>query len=330
MLPMLPTLLAAAATDAAAAAAPTADAAPAADAASRYGVDRCWKARTSASPGAFSVWGIVRDTHAEPAAANWTTLLSELRFGMRFERGVMGLVAGALLMACGGKVGEEAGERASGGTATGGVDRGDSGGIPTAEGGAGSAGATSAGGSSPITGSGGGLGGIPAKCVPGKTWCNGVCVDLQLDPLNCGLCGLACLPDDTCSGGVCTPPCAGGTVCGGSCVDLETDVRNCGACGNACPVDHTCVRGFCSCRPGLTDCGGECVDTLVDLGHCGGCGVTCPGIETCSAGACLCVGGAICAGTCVQTAIDPNNCGGCGIGCDDGVCVNGECVSAAP
>jgi hypothetical protein len=42
-----------------------------------------------------------------------------------------------------------------------------------------------------------------------ETACNGVCVDEQTDPSNCGTCGRACGSGSTCSGGQCSPV----TVC---------------------------------------------------------------------------------------------------------------------
>ena len=54
--------------------------------------------------------------------------------------------------------------------------------------------------------------GCPAA---GQRRCNGRCVDRLRDPQNCGACGNACRPSQTCSRGKCCPK---GTVnCNGSC-----------------------------------------------------------------------------------------------------------------
>ena len=125
------------------------------------------------------------------------------------------------------------------------------------------------------------------NCAPPFAFCDGVCVNLQTDPLNCGACGEECGVND-CTGGVCgeasaslqncAPPFA---VCGGACVDTSSDPLNCGACGVACAAGETCQQGACTatttnapalvCDAGLTDCGGTCVDLQTNDFHCGGC-----------------------------------------------------------
>jgi hypothetical protein len=76
---------------------------------------------------------------------------------------------------------------------------------------------------------------------------SGDCVDTANDPLNCGGCGNACSPNETCQAGQCgcpltTCPAGAGTVC----VDLSTDNANCGACGTLC--DYQCAAGQCGPR----------------------------------------------------------------------------------
>jgi hypothetical protein len=44
--------------------------------------------------------------------------------------------------------------------------------------------------------------GCVSPCEPGKTYCNGVCVDTDIDPYNCGGCGNFC-PTGLCNGGKC-------------------------------------------------------------------------------------------------------------------------------
>lgn len=42
-------------------------------------------------------------------------------------------------------------------------------------------------------------------CPPGETECSGLCVDLDLDAGNCGACGNACAPGESCRAGSCEP-----------------------------------------------------------------------------------------------------------------------------
>ena len=103
---------------------------------------------------------------------------------------------------------------------------------------------------------------VDAACVCTET-CDGGCVDLTLDPSNCGACGKMCIPGlEICSSSRCV---CGGSLCpipdgglgdagyivpdggpGGSpaaCVDTQSDPNNCGACGAAC--GYTCAGGGC-------------------------------------------------------------------------------------
>lgn len=79
--------------------------------------------------------------------------------------------------------------------------------------------------------------------------CNGVCVDLETDPENCGACGNAVDPSGSCVGG--QPTCNGAalTNCAGACVDTDSDANNCGACGKTCGIPlfapGTCRQGRC-------------------------------------------------------------------------------------
>ncbi len=88
------------------------------------------------------------------------------------------------------------------------------------------------------------------------------CSDLANDPLNCGGCGFACPPGQSCSQGACggTPAdCAHriggfcdldaglGYLCcpGVGCTNTETDASNCGTCGTICPAGMSCQSGSC-------------------------------------------------------------------------------------
>ena len=175
--------------------------------------------------------------------------------------------------------------------------------------------------------------------------------DLQNDPNNCGVCGLACSNDnqEMCVMGVCTSPpdppaCGpdGGTDCNGVCVDIQTDPANCGQCGQRCGIGELCAGGQCQidpsqCQPGETQCGASCVDISSDPSNCGECGLACannPDIqETCVGGVCTSSSPPsacppwqnLCNGACVNFLTDPRNCGGCGAICLSGFCSAGSC-----
>lgn len=122
---------------------------------------------------------------------------------------------------------------------------------------------------------------------------------------DCGTCGNACSPDQTCRQNssykwecACPP---GKTWCTDRCVDVAADALNCGACGRSCRTKGETAVG--SCKHGT--CAFECV---VGRGDCNG-----DLADECE----------------VNTASDPRNCGGCGIVCDavaGQACVGGRCV----
>ena len=88
--------------------------------------------------------------------------------------------------------------------------------------------------------------GAPIPCEIGETRCGDVCVRINSDPENCGLCGFVCDPMAVCSTGLCAPVCEAPLVaCGRSCVDLQTDADHCGTCGNVCATG-ICIDGLCS------------------------------------------------------------------------------------
>jgi hypothetical protein len=176
--------------------------------------------------------------------------------------------------------------------------------------------------------------------------CNGMCVDLQTDPKNCGACGVVCSPTSLCAGdaGGCEPcqgvqPAVCGQPGGQFCADLSNDNHNCGACSNVCGDLTQCVSGQCVC--GATTCGTACVDLQTDVNHCGGCDTPCTQppssdneIELCSAGHCTeqCIAPfADCDNnptngceTNLQTS--PTSCGVCSRTCNGGTCMSGLCV----
>ncbi len=87
-------------------------------------------------------------------------------------------------------------------------------------------------------------------CTPAFAECSGLCVDLQSDVDNCGVCGNTCNTGEVCSTGKCELICQVGlTNCNGACVNLETDDGNCGTCGNMCLGANTCQAGKCEAPP---------------------------------------------------------------------------------
>jgi hypothetical protein len=183
-----------------------------------------------------------------------------------------------------------------------------------------------------------------AQCDAGLTLCNGFCVDLLSDVVNCGSCEVVCGVGLTCQGGGCAEviqPCAAWqTDCGGVCVDLVTDALNCGVCGLECAYGESCAGGACqsACATGLSMCNGVCVDTATDPANCGGCGSlwACGTLQSCQGGACVGIeldaeageitlsceqmGLTDCGGVCVDLLTDHDNCGACGNSCYPGLC----------
>lgn len=141
-----------------------------------------------------------------------------------------------------------------------------------------------------------------------QSFCGDGCeTDLRFDDQNCGACGNACAPGQTCNFGTCACP-PGLTLCRGECVDIDKDPRNCGLCGHKCPGpaatwpgqvstgSPTCEGGECGyvCYPGFADCDGSpnngCEAKLAsDQNNCGACGNRCDvgAGQPCVAGTCL-------------------------------------------
>lgn len=123
------------------------------------------------------------------------------------------------------------------------------------------------------------------------------CIDLRLDPANCGTCGNTCGAGLVCSGGACTASCAAPYLsCGARCADTASDPKNCGSCGVSCG-DGVCGQGKCgagACGRSRGDCDGNpnngCETAIAsDLAHCGACGAVCapPHAQgACTSGAC--------------------------------------------
>jgi hypothetical protein len=170
-------------------------------------------------------------------------------------------------------------------------------------------------------------------CPDGTKHCGAECIDVQHDPANCGACGMACPPGESCVQGKCTCGgmlCAGTeSCCGGVCVDTQADSLNCGACGVVCADGHPCMGGVCQeCATGYSKCQDGCFDLQTDPLHCGSCSHACASDQTCVGGQCRCPSGDVdCSGMCVDVDTDPNNCGQCGHVCPPGeTCSGGACT----
>ncbi|RWR96118.1 stigma-specific STIG1-like protein 1 [Cinnamomum micranthum f. kanehirae] len=71
-----------------------------------------------------------------------------------------------------------------------------------------------------------------AKGSGGPDCCNKQCVDVQMDRLNCGVCGNKCKYAETC--------------CEGHCVNLSYNDKHCGKCSHSCSKKGSCAYGLCS------------------------------------------------------------------------------------
>jgi hypothetical protein len=161
--------------------------------------------------------------------------------------------------------------------------------------------------------------------------CNGACVDATRDVNNCGNCGAACGPGQSCNMGQCVACQGGTTACGGSCANLTSDANNCGACGQVCAPGNTCSNGSCqaaapSCSNNTYCANGAC-STCPSLPNAvGGCVGNACGLVTCVPGFADC--DAVQSNGCETSLTDVNNCGACGRACGAGqTCSSGTCVA---
>jgi hypothetical protein len=160
------------------------------------------------------------------------------------------------------------------------------------------------------------------SCPEGLTACAAECVDLDHDEDNCGSCGQACGPQQSCLGGECVNSGTGGNggnAGGGAagaagessagsagqggeggvsvpvCEPPFDTPQQCGSCDTQCPTDKPVCGQVGSgyecqpaCLPSQELCGGSCTDLDNDPDHCGSCG------KVCESGYCFqraCVGG---------------------------------------
>lgn len=138
------------------------------------------------------------------------------------------------------------------------------------------------------------------NCGERSDECAGTCVDLQVNPDNCGACGNACLAGEACSGGACVASCPEGTSeCDRACVYTDIDPDHCGSCGEVCDrydnAYSVCASGTCltaGCMDGFADCNSDLeadgceTDVATSNSSCGQCGRTCAATEICVAGVC--------------------------------------------
>lgn len=111
-----------------------------------------------------------------------------------------------------------------------------------------------------------GVQGVACLCPSGTTLCGSECVDLLIDPRNCGGCGINCVGATgnaqgsghgigTCLAGACIFECAHGWAeCNGDPTDncetkVASDPTNCGGCGIHCAKDQPCIGGQCAVEP---------------------------------------------------------------------------------
>jgi len=172
----------------------------------------------------------------------------------------------------------------------------------------------------------------PVQCADGKQDCDGVCVDLRIDPDHCGVCDTSCNSSDVCSIGICKDKCdAHLTNCSRSCVDTKSDIANCGGCGVVCEEGEDCYEGACTILC-VNVCDGVCTDVRNDNLNCGICSNPCDDGQICENGECRPIEFQSCKdecdGVCTDILVDNSNCGGCGNECGPGeICRAGVCAN---
>lgn len=178
------------------------------------------------------------------------------------------------------------------------------------------------------------------SCAAPLTECNGVCVNLSIDPQYCGQCTTSCAAGELCEQGMCSNPCgAGQGSCNGECVSLMSDPRYCGRCDVACADGQFCTAGSCASQCDYDICttfsGTVCADLTSNALHCGECGRACESQFACAGGTCSLVCDApltACNNAeCVDLQSNDAHCGMCNTVCPMGsTCQTGSCQCAEP
>ncbi|MBO4350392.1 MAG: SH3 domain-containing protein [Proteobacteria bacterium] len=177
---------------------------------------------------------------------------------------------------------------------------------------------------------------------------DGLCYDIQTDPLNCGACSHICHRENAtedCVEGQCVFECHEDYIeCDDECFEIN-DVQHCGTCDNACTTDVEHAHPICEsqtcgydCDTGFENCSGSCYDLTSDPKHCNSCDNPCKvpanGDATCITSRCgieCHTGYTNCSENCVDLKTDNNNCGACDNVCkkpSNGSvkCTNSKCV----
>lgn len=178
---------------------------------------------------------------------------------------------------------------------------------------------------------------VGAECRAGWLECNGLCVNVDTDEHNCGVCGHECGPYE-CTGGTCGPLRQHEEDSG---LDASMSLPDAGLDASTAPgvgkggigSPFSPDSGLSGCALGQTECSGQCADTQVDPDHCGDCDTACGSDKFCVRGACDpdCEAPlSLCNHQCIDFDMDPLNCGSCGRMCTSGICTNGKCSDVIP
>jgi hypothetical protein len=181
------------------------------------------------------------------------------------------------------------------------------------------------------------------------------CESRDLDPMNCGACGVVCPAGVNCryqdaARSMIGCGCPTGMVDCAGCRDLSANDANCGTCQNACDrtggpdapqysnMYYGCLAGQCGkpkCEAGFANCDGEldngCETSILADDHCGACNNKCPSGQSCAIDArtnqptCVCGPGltfcqtgevqGVPKGHCTDLRSSMDDCGACGVSC---------------
>lgn len=183
---------------------------------------------------------------------------------------------------------------------------------------------------------------VGGECKDGYVACDGRCVRVDDDPMNCGACGNVCSAAQVCRAGVC----AGSMMEGGDTDSGDLDAGGgtggggmggggTGGDGGTGGIVFPPDASFPGCGIGEIECSGACVTPDEDPAHCGDCDTACAVDQFCVDGMCLDACSdpfTFCPSTmrCIDLSIDPKNCGSCGRVCTSGLCDMGMCQDAVP